>query len=48
MRLEELFYQIRNWMVSGNFEQQRFIYENEDIPVTHNIAPFENGSREAI
>ena len=25
-----------------------YLYENEDILVTHNIATFENGSREAI
>ena len=48
MSLEELSDQIGNWMVTGNFEQQRCIYENEDILVTHKIATFENGSREAI
>ena len=48
MNLEELSDQIRNWMVTGNFEQQLCIYENDDILVTHNIASFENGSREAI
>ena len=48
MNLEELSDQIRNWMVTGNFEQQLCIYENDDILVTHNIATFENGSREAI
>ena len=35
-------------MVTGNFEEQRCIYEIEDILVTHNIATLENGSREAI
>ena len=48
MNLEELSDQIGNWMVTGNFEHQRCIYENEDILVTHNIATFENGSIEAI
>tara|TARA_Y100000766_G_C18600570_1_gene456442 strand:- start:167 stop:388 length:222 start_codon:yes stop_codon:yes gene_type:complete len=48
MKLEELSDQIGNWMVTGKIEQQRCIYENEDILVTHNIATFENGSREAI
>jgi len=47
MNSEELSDQIENWMVTGNFEHQRCIYENEDILVTHNIATFENGSREA-
>ena len=35
-------------MGTGNFEHQRFIYENEGILVAHNIATFENGSRQAI
>ena len=48
MRLEDLADQIGNWMVTGNFEMHRCIYENDDILVTHNIATFENGSREAI
>ena len=48
MRLEELSDQIGNWMVTGKFEKHRCLYENEDILVTHNIATFENGSREAI
>ena len=48
MNLEELSDQIGNWMVTGNFEQQRCIYENEDILVKHNIASFENGSSKAI
>ena len=48
MRLEDLADQIGNWMVTGNFEQHRCIYENDDILVTHNIATFENGSREAV
>ena len=47
-RLEELSGQIGNWMLLGNFEQQRCIYENEDILVGHNIAATENGNREAI
>tara|TARA_B100000927_G_scaffold14824_1_gene11657 strand:+ start:594 stop:815 length:222 start_codon:yes stop_codon:yes gene_type:complete len=48
MRLEDLANQIGNWMVTGNFEQYRCIYENDDILVTHNIATFENGRREAV
>ena len=48
MRLEKLSDQIGNWMVTGRFEKHRCLYENEDILVTHNIATFENGSREAI
>ena len=48
MKLEELSDQIGNWMVTVKFEQQRCIYENEDILVTHNIATLENGSKEAI
>ena len=48
MRLEELSDQIGNWMVTGRFEKHRCLYENEDILFTHNIATFENGSREAI
>ena len=48
MRLEELSDQIGNWMVKGRFEKHHCLYENEDILVTHNIATFENGSREAI
>ena len=48
MRLEELSDQIGTWMVTGKFEKHRCLYENEDILVTHNIATFENGSREAI
>ena len=48
MRLEELSDQIGNWMVTGRFEKHRCLYQNEDILVTHNIATFENGSREAI
>ena len=48
MGLEELSDQIGNWMVTGKFEEHRCLYENEDILVTHNIATFENGSREAI
>ena len=40
MKLEELSDQIGNWMVTGKFEQQRCIYENQDILVTHNIATF--------
>ena len=48
MRLEELSDQIGNWMVTGRFEKHRFLYENEDIIVTHNIATLANGSREAI
>ena len=48
MRLEDLANQIGNWMVTGNFEQCRCIYENDDILVTHNIATFENGRREAV
>ena len=48
MGLEELSDQIGNWMVTGRFEKHRCLYENEDILVTHNIATFENGSREAI
>ena len=48
MRLEELSDQIGTWMVTGKFEKRRCLYENEDILVTHNIATFENGSREAI
>lgn len=47
-KLEELSDQIGNWMVTGRFEKHRCLYENEDILVTHNIATFENGSREAI
>ena len=47
MRLEELSDQIGNWMVTGKFEKHRCLYENEDILVTHNIATFEDGSREA-
>jgi len=35
-------------MVKGRFEKHHCLYENEDILVTHNIATFENGSREAI
>ena len=42
MRLEELFDQIGNWMVTGKFEKHRCLYENEDILVTHNITTFEN------
>ena len=48
MRLEDLANQIGNWMATGNFEQYRCIYENDDILVTHNIATFENGRREAV
>ena len=48
MRLEDLANQIDNWMVKGNFEQHRCIYENDDILVTHNITTLGNGSREAI
>ena len=48
MRLEDLADQIGNWMLTGNFEHHRFIYENDDLLVTHNIATFENGSREAV
>ena len=48
MRLEELSDQIGNWMVTGKFEKHRCLYENEDILVAHNIATFENTSREAI
>ena len=48
MKLEELSENSGNWMVTGKFEHQRCIYENADILVTHNIATFENGSREAI
>ena len=48
MRLEDLANQISNWMVTGNFEQPRCIYENDDILVTHNIAAFKNGSRKAV
>ena len=48
MRLEDLANQIGNRMVTGNFEQYRCIYENDDILVTHNIATFENGRREAV
>ena len=48
MRLEEVSDQIGNWMVTGRFEKHRYLYENEGILVTHNIATFENGSREAI
>ena len=48
MRLDDLANQISNWMVTGNFEQHRCIYENDDILVTHNLATFENGSREAV
>ena len=48
MRLEELADQIGNWMVTGKFEKHRYLYENEDILVTHDIATFENGSREVI
>ena len=48
MRLEELSDQIGNWMVKGKFEKHRCLYENDGILVTHNIATFENGSREAI
>ena len=47
MRLEELSDQIGNWMVTGKFEKHRCLYENEDILVTHNIATFEDESREA-
>ena len=48
MGLEELSDQIGNWMVTGRFEKHRCLYENEGILFTHNIATFENGSREAI
>ena len=48
MRLKEISDQIGNWMVTARFEKHRYLYENEDILVTHNIATFENGSREAI
>jgi hypothetical protein len=48
MGLEELSDQIGNWMVTGKFDEHRCLYENEDILVTHNVATFENGSREAI
>ena len=34
--------------MTGNFEEQRCIYENEDILLTHSIATFKNGSRKAI
>ena len=48
MRLEEFSDQIGNQMVMGKFEKHRCLYENEDILVTHNIATFDDGSREAI
>ena len=48
MRLENLADHVNNWMVMGNFEQQRCIYKNEDVLVTDNIATFGNGSREAV
>ena len=48
MGLEELSDQLGNWMVTGRFGKHRCLYQNEDILVTHNIATFENGSREAI
>ena len=48
MRLEDLADQISNWIVTGNFEQHRCIYENDDILVAYNIATFGNGSREAV
>ena len=48
MGLEELSDQIGDWMVTGKFDEHRCLYENEDILVTHNVATFENGSREAI
>ena len=48
MGLEELSDQIGNWMVTGKFDEHRCLYENEDILATHNVATFENGSREAI
>ena len=48
MRLEELSDQIGTYMVTGKFEKHLCLYENEVILVTHNIATFENGSRDAI
>ena len=48
IRLEDLADQIGNWMVTGNFEQHRCIYENDDILFTQNIATFGSGSREAV
>ena len=35
-------------MVASKFENRRLISENEDILVTHNIATFGSGSREAV
>ena len=48
MKLEKLSENSGNWMATGKFEHQPCIYENADILVTHKIATFENGSREAI
>ena len=48
IRLEELSDQIGSWMVTGKFEKHLCLCENEDILLTHNMATFENGSREAI
>ena len=48
MRLEDFSNKIGSWMLASKFENRRLIYENEDILVTHNIATFSDGSREAI